>query len=148
MTGMVPTITEEFEAQGGLAHKFVFPVNDTHDAFSGANVMQFVAMRKTVTNYNSMAIKLEQTLQDHLSNGEIEFEIAQDIADIFGISLMREVMYRVNVEYTFTAMLPYAEDPSQVVENLSFGVDPTYGTDVDLSNGYDAEVIDHSWEDV
>jgi len=107
-----------------------------------------VAMRKTVTNYNSMAIKLEQTLQDHLSNGEIEFEIAQDIADIFGISLMREVMYRVNVEYTFTAMLPYAEDPSQVVENLSFGVDPTYGTDVDLSNGYDAEVIDHSWEDV
>lgn len=148
MAGIVPTITEEFDRQGGLDHKFVYPVNDTHDAFTIANVNQFVAMRKTVTNYNLMAQKLEQTLQDHLASGEIEFEIAQDIADIFGISLMREVMYRVNVEYTFTAMLPYAEDPSQVVENLCFLVETTYGTDVDLSNGYDAEVIDHSWEDV
>lgn len=135
----------EYEAQGGMNHKFWAKTSDTF--YQQVNAYQFEQNLRSLKNRIGMIDEFEASLKEALAQEEIEPDVAQTFADIFGISLKREYEFCVTVEFTFTAELGKDDDPDSVADNLSFSVESGYYSDVEIDNT-DYNVQDTSYTEV
>ena len=132
-------LEKAFIDQGGNNHKFVVQHPDKPEYFE-----------TTVHNYNfhfqnnnrlsSQRDYFEDTLKDRVRDGDIDIDVARDLADCFGIELSRSVEYCVQVECTFTVYLPLDADPDDVVDNLNFEMVNGWGMEYDIDDS-DYQVI-------
>ena len=136
-----------FAAQGGNSHTFIYQPDGTNDLYLEGSVYQFKSLRDTNQKYSQQVESFEYALKEYLKSEEIDPHIANEFADIFGISLTREVQFCVQVEFTFCVEMPLDADPDDVPENVNFEVTAGYGSDIDI-NEYDANIIHSTWDDV
>lgn len=134
----------EYEAAGGINQTFYAKVGNHYNL---VNVYQYEAQHRALTSRIGMIDEFEASLKEALAQEEIEADVAQTFADIFGISLKREYEFIVTVEFTFTAELGQDDDVDSVVDNLSFSVESGYYSDVEIDNT-DYNVQDTSYTEV
>jgi hypothetical protein len=90
---------------------------------------------------NDKVQNLKEMLDELLDSEEIEEDVAEKIADIFGLSIAKTVDVSVTVEFNLTITLPRSEDLDDVVNNLSFSVETGYRDDADIESE-DYSVVD------
>ena len=134
----------EYDAQGGPEHTFWYA---EAGGFHRTNVKNHEYVRASWLSNSRMIDEFEASLKEALAQEEIEADVAQTFADIFGISLKREYEFCVTVEFTFTAELGQDDDVDSVVDNLSFSVESGYYSDVEIDNT-DYSVQDTSYTEV
>lgn len=148
MTDMIDApavpLQAEYEAAGGINQTFYAKVGNHYNL---VNAYQYEAQHRALTSRIGMIEEFEESLKEALAQEEIDAEVAQTFADIFGISLKREYEFCVTVEFTFTAELGQDDDVDSVVDNLSFSVESGYYSDVEIDNT-DYNVQDTSYTQV
>ena len=147
MTDMIDTpalapLQAEYEAAGGINQTFYAKVGNHYNL---VNAYQYEAQHRALTSRIGMIDEFEASLKEALAQEEIEADVAQTFADIFGISLKREYEFCVTVEFTFTAELGQDDDVDSVVDNLSFSVESGYYSDVEIDNtDYNVQSTDYT----
>jgi len=129
--------------QGGENHKFAYRAGNT---ISTAAVHYYEFMRES---YNDRVYKIEQLtamLQEAMRNDEDTVDIA-DIADLFGITLEREVAFDVLVRFTGTLTIPFGEDVDSALEDMCYEMSTTYGSGGTSLDYIDADVQSVDWSD-
>jgi len=88
---------------------------------------------------------LRSTLGELLDNDEIESDVAEKIADIFGITMDKTVDVLVTVEFNLTINLPRTEDLDDVVNNISFSAESYYRDNAEIESE-DYHIVDWNEE--
>lgn len=94
-----------------------------------------------MSQMNVKVENLRETLGELLDNDEIESDVADKIADIFGISLDKTVDVLVTVEFNLTLTMPRTEDLEDVVNNLSFSAESYYRDNAEIESE-DYHIVD------
>ena len=135
-----------YETQGKNLHTFVYQ-NPDDDKFYETNVNNYMFFFTQYKYLSSQRDYFEDTLKDRVRDGDIDIDIARDLADCFGIELSRSVQYCVQVEYTFMVDVPLdVEDPSDVVDNINFEMVNGWGMEYDIDDS-DYQIIHSVWND-
>ena len=120
----------EYDAQGGGNHKFFAKIGN---GFQETNVHQFEQYQRSSYSMTNMISEFTDSLKEALAQEEIDSDVAQTFAEIFGINLKRSFEFNATVEFTFTVELDNDTDVDCVVENLNFEVSDGYN-DYELDN--------------
>lgn len=121
----------EYDAQGGMQHTFWYAEGD---AFGRTDVRNYEYIRARWLSNSRMIDEFEASLKEAYTQGEIEADVAQTFADIFGFELTREYEFTVTVDLTFTVEVPLDTDPDSIADNLNFEVSEGWGVDYSLEN--------------
>jgi hypothetical protein len=104
------------------------------------------ALESIQSRMSQMNVKVEnlrETLGELLDNDEIESDVAEKIADIFGITIDKTVDVLVTVEFNLTINLPRTEDLDDVVNNISFSAESYYRDNAEIESE-DYHIVDWS----
>ena len=121
----------EYVAQGGYNHKFFAKIGN---GFQEANVHQFEQYQRSNYSMTNMISEFTDSLKEALAQQEIDPDVAQTFAEIFGINLKRSFEFTATVEFTFTVEVDNDTDVDCVVENLNFEISEGWGVDYELDN--------------
>jgi predicted RNase H-like nuclease (RuvC/YqgF family) len=69
---------------------------------------------------NRMVESMQEWTMEELSNSEITESQAQEIAEIMGFDLTKEVEVEVTVTYNLTLQVPHDEDVESIVNDIDF----------------------------
>jgi hypothetical protein len=107
---------------------------------------KIAALESIQARMAQMNVKVEDlrsTLGELLDNDEIESDVAEKIADIFGITMDKTVDVVVTVEFNLTINLPRTEDLDDVVNNISFSAESYYRDNSEIESE-DYHIVDWS----
>lgn len=134
----------EYIAQGGYNHKFFAKIGN---GFQEANVHQFEQYQRSNYYMTNMISEFTDSLKEALAQQEIDPDVAQTFAGIFGINLKRSFEFTATVEFTFTVELDNDSNVDSVVDNLNFEISEGWGVDYELDNS-DYNVISSDYTEV
>ena len=69
---------------------------------------------------NRMVESMQEWTMEELSNGQITESQANEIAEIMGFDLTKEVEVEVTVTYNLTLQVPHDEDAESIVNDIDF----------------------------
>jgi len=69
---------------------------------------------------NRMVESMQEWTMEELSNGQITESQANEIAEIMGFDLTKEVEVEVTVTYNLTLQVPHDEDVESIVNDIDF----------------------------
>jgi hypothetical protein len=69
---------------------------------------------------NHMRNQMQEWTMEELSNGELTESQANEIAEICGFELTKEVEVEVTVTYNLTVQVPHDEDVESIVNDIDF----------------------------
>jgi len=130
--------------QGGLDHKFAYRLSDGSITTGTVNYYEFL---REINNDRGLKIeRLEQMLTEAMRNGEDSVDV-EDIANLFGISLERQVSFDVMVRFTGTLTIPFSEDIEMALEDMTYDMSTNYGTGGMTLDYLDCDVQSVDWSD-
>ena len=90
--------------------------------------------------------ELEDLLREALGNQDDDF--INEIASIFGITLLKSYEFAFDVTFTGTFMAPTNVDPQMVLDSLTITCDTGYYTDADVEDfDVDFDITDSRWDE-
>jgi len=97
--------------------------------------------RSRVLSMESQIDALIEHLMHYVQIGDLEEDVAQDLAEIFGRDLVRVVSVHMNISLDAEVTVPVGYDLDDLHSYLDVEVNPIYTTDIEI-NGIEVSNID------
>jgi hypothetical protein len=99
--------------------------------------LRVMSANARIENLDSAIDKMAERLMDHVEQGNIDGDVADDLASYIGRDLVRSINVRLTVEIDAEVVVPVGYDLSDLAGDIEIDVVPLYCTDIQI----DAENI-------
>lgn len=124
MTDLMDTSTEVIaKLQNEMAN-----MQSNNEALASRLEMQ----RGTIQTYERTHEQVKNYLMEQMDTDNIEDETAQEIANILGFELEKEVSFEVSVTFYGSAKIGPGEDAETLIANLNYGMDGGYYSELEF----------------
>jgi len=96
--------------------------------------------RRLISSLQSQIDTLIEHLMHYVQIGDMEEDVAQDLADIFGRSLIRTVTVRVTADIDIEVNVPLGYDLDDLDGDLEVEVTSAYSADVEIVNSESSSI--------
>jgi hypothetical protein len=96
--------------------------------------LRLMSANARIDNLDSAIDKMIERLMEHVEMGNVDGDVAEDLASFFGRDLVRTVNVRITAEIDAQVTIPVGYDLSDLHEDIEVDIIASYSSDVQIES--------------